>query len=185
MTNSDADFSSDSSDSSDSSAGSSDESESEKEAVEQKKGGASASTTKTAQVPAAATAGDILGGAEVPMELDIVDAVAPSRLWASHQFDGAEDADDDTEGKHPKTLLGDENAEDALDPGVRGNREAFTEHYLGLVTGRGSFGDDLDQLRASNDFGGAASMPLLIAALKEGVNMFDAEQRNLILSAKK
>lgn len=123
---------------------------------------------------------DILDGADVKMELEISDDIAPSRLWASHKF--SEEDDEDDENKHPKERLGDEETEEILNPDVKDNKEAFTEYYLGLMTG-GSFGDDLNKARQSNDFNNKTSMPLLIAALKEGVNMFDKEQRDLILSA--
>lgn len=56
----------------------------------------------------------------------------------------------------------------------------FSEFYLTAMTK--GFGEDLDQLRESKDFVAQSSMPLLIRALKEGINMFDQDQRQFILS---
>ncbi|ODQ67118.1 hypothetical protein NADFUDRAFT_49560 [Nadsonia fulvescens var. elongata DSM 6958] len=59
------------------------------------------------------------------------------------------------------------------------NKEKFESYYLGLMTTK--FGDDLVKLRESKDFQ-PKSLPLLINALKEGVNIFDDAQQKLILS---
>lgn len=80
--------------------------------------------------------------------------------------------------KHPKQLL----SGDELNPEVKDNKAKFVQHYLALMTE--NFGDDLIKIRESNDFNDG-NMPLLISALKEGVNMFDKEQRDLILSTSK
>jgi ribosome assembly protein 3 len=58
------------------------------------------------------------------------------------------------------------------------NDGEFESYYVQLMTAE--FGEDLDKLRQSNDFQ-PRSLPLLINALKEGKNMFDANQRKAVL----
>lgn len=128
---------------------------------------------------------DILDGDDVQMTLDIEDKGAASSAWKMTKFDS--DDEEDTSVKHPKAKIekATNGESDKVDPDVKDNNDAFTEYYLSLMTG-GAFGDDLNKVRESNDFGdGKTSMPLLVAALKEGVNMFDKEQRELIWSAHK
>lgn len=57
--------------------------------------------------------------------------------------------------------------------------DEFNKFYMQLLTSE--FAQDLDLLRASNDFG-QPSLPLLIDALKQGVNIFDPDQRKLLLN---
>lgn len=57
--------------------------------------------------------------------------------------------------------------------------QQFEQFYLQQVTQE--FGDDLDKLRQSKDFNDN-SLVLLIDALKQGVNIFDEEQRAVILN---
>lgn len=129
---------------------------------------------------------DILDGEDVDMTLDIPDK-GQSTLWST-KFSQEDDEDevDKLTGKKktPKEIFEGEDGKgsDTLNPDITDNKAAFTEYYLGLMTG-GNFGEDLNKIRESNDFNNQTSMPLLIAALKEGVNMFDKEQRDLILSA--
>lgn len=80
--------------------------------------------------------------------------------------------------EHPKTLIPEE-LEGTAAADIE-NLHKFNEYYLTLMTT--GFGEDLNALRESKDFT-AQSMPLIIKSLKEGINMFDADQRNLILSA--
>lgn len=83
--------------------------------------------------------------------------------------------------EHPKSLIPDQlDSNAAAEETAAENTAKFNEYYLQLMTT--GFGEDLDALRESKDFT-ASSMPLLIRSLKEGINMFDADQRNLILSA--
>lgn len=118
------------------------------------------------------------------MTLDIKDSAVATLDWDSKNFG---DSDDETslntnpKAKIEKATKGDS---DTLDPDVKDNKEEFMEYYLGLMTG-GSFGDDINKVRESNDFGdGKTSMPLLISALKIGYNMFDEDQRHLLLSTR-
>jgi ribosome assembly protein 3 len=52
---------------------------------------------------------------------------------------------------------------------------------MGLVASE--FGEDLDAIRQSKDFDGR-SLAILINALKNGSNIFDAEQRRILLEGK-
>lgn len=92
------------------------------------------------------------------------------------------DADDDTskyqDVEHPKSLIPSE-LDASTDAAEAENLHKFNEYYLTLMTT--GFGEDLNALRESKDFT-AGSMPLIIKSLKEGINMFDEDQRNLILS---
>lgn len=59
--------------------------------------------------------------------------------------------------------------------------EDFNQFFLKMVTAE--FGDDLEALRKANDFG-SGSLDLLISGLKQGVNIFSEEQRNMLLAQK-
>lgn len=84
------------------------------------------------------------------------------------------------EVEHPKSLIPPElDANAHAENKAAENSEKFNQYYLQLLTS--GFGEDLHALRSSKDFT-PQSMPLLIRALKEGINMFDADQRNLILT---
>lgn len=83
--------------------------------------------------------------------------------------------------EHPKSLIPAElDVTTVAEQKAAENSEKFSMYYLNLMTT--GFGEDLNTLRESKDFT-SQSMPLIIKALKEGINMFDADQRNLILSA--
>ncbi|ANB11663.1 hypothetical protein AWJ20_4484 [Sugiyamaella lignohabitans] len=59
------------------------------------------------------------------------------------------------------------------------SKSEFEDYYVQMMTEK--FGDDLNKLRQSNDFQ-PKSLFMLINALKEGVNIFDADQQKIILS---
>jgi ribosome assembly protein 3 len=42
------------------------------------------------------------------------------------------------------------------------------------------FGDDLNSVRMSKDFGDK-SLPMLVRALKQGVNIFDADEKRMVV----
>lgn len=86
--------------------------------------------------------------------------------------------------EHPKSLIPAELEIQKQDKETdneeeRAKQQKFNEYYLNLMTT--GFGEDLNAVRSSKDFT-PASMPIIIRALKEGINMFDKEQRDLILS---
>jgi ribosome assembly protein 3 len=54
----------------------------------------------------------------------------------------------------------------------------FEEYYMRLVTTE--FGDDLNSVRMSKDFGDK-SLPMLVRALKQGVNIFDADEKRIVV----
>lgn len=60
-------------------------------------------------------------------------------------------------------------------------QEEFNQVYLNLVTEQ--FANELESLRRANDFG-PGSLELLVAGLKQGANIFDEEQKRMILSGK-
>lgn len=80
---------------------------------------------------------------------------------------------------HPKKLIPKELEIDSNE-NEEAQKQKFNEYYLKLMTS--GFGEDLNALRESKDFN-ADSMPIIIQSLKEGVNMFDKEQRDIILSS--
>lgn len=82
--------------------------------------------------------------------------------------------------EHPKSLIPDQLVDTKSAEAEAEKSQKFNEYYLTLMTT--GFGEDLNALRESKDFT-AQSMPLIIRSLKEGINMFDADQRNLILSS--
>lgn len=90
--------------------------------------------------------------------------------------------------EHPKSLIPPEleiqnpDKEAADNEEEKAKQQKFNEYYLNLMTT--GFGEDLNAVRSSKDFT-PASMPIIIRALKEGINMFDKEQRDLILSTGK
>lgn len=57
----------------------------------------------------------------------------------------------------------------------------FEEYYLNLVTQE--FGDDLYSIRDAKDFDPARSMPMLVRALKQGVNIFDPDEKRMLISS--
>lgn len=59
------------------------------------------------------------------------------------------------------------------------DNEEFQQFYMKLVTTE--FGDDLEALRKSKGFNNN-SLPILVEALKQGVNVFDADVQKQILS---
>lgn len=88
--------------------------------------------------------------------------------------------------EHPKSLIPPElelqKEETAETEEDKAKQQKFNEYYLTLMTT--GFGEDLNAVRSSKDFT-PTSMPIIIRALKEGINMFDKEQRDLILSTGK
>ena len=54
----------------------------------------------------------------------------------------------------------------------------FESFYLQQVTTE--FADDLDKIRNANDFG-EKSLPMLVAALKQGVGMYSEEERRKVM----
>ncbi|KAA8909790.1 ribosome-assembly protein 3-domain-containing protein [Sphaerosporella brunnea] len=52
----------------------------------------------------------------------------------------------------------------------------FEEYYMRLLTTE--FGDDLNSVRMSKDFSDK-SLPMLVRALKQGVNIFDADEKRI------
>jgi len=54
----------------------------------------------------------------------------------------------------------------------------FEEYYMRLITTE--FGDDLNALRQAKDFGDK-SLPMLVRALRQGVNIFDKEERRVVI----
>lgn len=54
----------------------------------------------------------------------------------------------------------------------------FEEYYMHLITAE--FGDDLDSLRQSKDFS-EKSLPMLVRALKQGVNIFEPEEMRVAI----
>jgi hypothetical protein len=77
------------------------------------------------------------------------------------------------QSKNPKQLLPPQLINRTL------NDQEFEDFYLQQITQE--FGDDLDKLRQSKDFNDN-SLVMLIDALKQGVNIFDQEQRAVILN---
>ena len=58
--------------------------------------------------------------------------------------------------------------------------QAFEELYLQRMTTE--FADDLDTLRQADDFTDA-SVPMLIAALKQGTDIFSVEEKRAVVEA--
>ncbi|KAL7276266.1 hypothetical protein RUND412_000732 [Rhizina undulata] len=56
--------------------------------------------------------------------------------------------------------------------------QKFEEYYLRLITQE--FGDDLNNVRQAKDFGDR-SLPMLVRALKQGVNIFDVGEKRLVI----
>lgn len=56
----------------------------------------------------------------------------------------------------------------------------FEEYYMRLLTTE--FGDDLNSVRLSKDFGDK-SLPMLVRALRQGVNIFNAEEKRVVVGA--
>jgi ribosome assembly protein 3 len=44
------------------------------------------------------------------------------------------------------------------------------------------FGDDLNAVRLSKDFG-TSSLPMLVRALKQGINIFDAAEKRVVVGS--
>jgi ribosome assembly protein 3 len=57
----------------------------------------------------------------------------------------------------------------------KNTEQAFEDFYLQQVTKE--FANDLDKLRSASDFRAAKSVPLLIAALKQGTACFGKDER--------
>lgn len=60
-------------------------------------------------------------------------------------------------------------------------KTSFEEFYLRQATRE--FANDLDKLRSAGDFHAAKSVPLLIAALKQGTKVFSLEERRKVVSS--
>lgn len=56
----------------------------------------------------------------------------------------------------------------------------FEEYYMRQLTTE--FGDDLNAVRLSKDFGDN-SLPMLVRALRQGVNIFNAEEKRTVTGA--
>ncbi|KAF8250076.1 hypothetical protein K440DRAFT_640245 [Wilcoxina mikolae CBS 423.85] len=56
----------------------------------------------------------------------------------------------------------------------------FEEYYMRLVTEE--FGDDLNELRMAPDFTDK-SLPMLVLALRQGVNIYSAEDKRIVLAS--
>ncbi|KAH8146037.1 uncharacterized protein LAJ45_09959 [Morchella importuna] len=54
----------------------------------------------------------------------------------------------------------------------------FEDYYMRLVTEE--FGDDINNFRSAKDFGDK-SLPLLIKALKQGINIFSADEKMTVV----
>lgn len=54
----------------------------------------------------------------------------------------------------------------------------FEEYYMRLITEE--FGDDLNNVREAKDFGDN-SLPMLIRALRQGVNIFDSGEKRAVV----
>ena len=54
----------------------------------------------------------------------------------------------------------------------------FEEYYMHQLTSE--FGDDLNAVRLSKDFG-ANSLPMLVRALKQGINIFDVGEKRVVV----
>ncbi|KAK5700290.1 hypothetical protein LTR17_023047 [Elasticomyces elasticus] len=64
---------------------------------------------------------------------------------------------------------------------VANPEQAFEDFYLKQVTKE--FANDLDKLRAAGDFNATKSVPLLVAALRQGTACFGKEERRKIGAA--
>ena len=60
--------------------------------------------------------------------------------------------------------------------------EDFDNYYLKKITSE--FADDLDRVRSSGDFGDK-SLPILIAALKQGSSIYSEEEKRMVMGALK
>ncbi|CCX16506.1 Similar to Ribosome assembly protein 3; acc. no. Q6C818 [Pyronema omphalodes CBS 100304] len=58
--------------------------------------------------------------------------------------------------------------------------QKFEEYYLQLVTQE--FGDDLNNVRLSKDFGDK-SLPMLVRSLKQGVNIFELDEKRMAVNS--
>lgn len=116
------------------------------------------------------------------MEIDPTDNAADGCAPSETDYDATLNHDDnlgpgnglnevDT-ATEPKELLPPELISRSL------NDQQFEEFYMQQVTKQ--FGDDLDKLRQSKDFN-EKSLVLLIDALQQGTNIFDRDQRAVIL----
>lgn len=74
-----------------------------------------------------------------------------------------------------------ETARELLHKAPSQSDEEFNQFYMNLVTEQ--FSNDLVKLRQANDFG-PGSIDLLIAGLKQGANIFDDEQKRILLNQK-
>ena len=54
----------------------------------------------------------------------------------------------------------------------------FEEYYMRQLTSE--FGDDLNAVRQARDFG-EKSLPMLVKALRQGVNIFDTEEKRVVV----
>ena len=58
--------------------------------------------------------------------------------------------------------------------------QAFEKHYLRQLTAE--YADELDGLRAGDDFSDA-SLPILMTALRQGTDLFSREEKKVIVEA--
>lgn len=58
--------------------------------------------------------------------------------------------------------------------------QRFEEYYMQLVTSE--FGEELNQVRKAKDFN-ERSLPMLVRALRMGVNIFDAGEKKAVVGS--
>jgi hypothetical protein len=100
--------------------------------------------------------------------------------------DGSDDGDDAGNSRAKEEVLPDapdsNNDHDVDDGDGDGDEEkvheAFEAYYLRQITAE--FADELDALRAADDFGDAA-LPVLITALKQGTHAFSLQEKRAVV----
>ncbi|KAK5685863.1 hypothetical protein LTS10_001976 [Elasticomyces elasticus] len=97
--------------------------------------------------------------------------IADSKVQTQTPHSDSSDSDSDAEGTEPVFTK-----RTVANPG-----QAFEDFYLKQATKE--FANDLDKLRAAGDFHPTKSVPLLVAALRQGTACFGKEERRKIGAA--
>ncbi|KAK3620966.1 hypothetical protein LTR56_022784 [Elasticomyces elasticus] len=96
-----------------------------------------------------------------------------SKVQAQTSHSDSPDSDSDSDAEEAEPVF---TKRTVADP-----EQAFEDFYLKQATKE--FANDLDKLRAAGDFNATKSVPLLVAALRQGTACFGKEERRKIGSA--